>query len=101
MMEISVMITEPFERSRQIVEAEETLGLKIKPKKCEVFFLGDITEKRRSTILASLKKLCPGIKTPKKDKLSFLVHCSVGNHKQIYSKRKSMNWEKVLEMLKN
>ena len=33
------------------------------------FFLGDITEKRRSTIFASFQKLCPGIKTPKKDEL--------------------------------
>ena len=31
------------------------------------FFLGDITEKRQSTILASFQKLCPGIKAPKKD----------------------------------
>ena len=36
------------------------------------FFLGDITEKRRSTILASFQKLCPGIKTPKKDELIIL-----------------------------
>ena len=36
------------------------------------FFLGDITEKRRSTILASFHKLCPGIKTPKKDELIIL-----------------------------
>ena len=31
------------------------------------FFIGDITEKRRSTILASFQNFCPGIKTPKKD----------------------------------
>ena len=36
------------------------------------FFPGDITEKRRSTILASFQKLCPGIKTPKKDELIIL-----------------------------
>ena len=36
------------------------------------YFLGDITEKRRSTILASFQKLCPGIKTQKKDKLIIL-----------------------------
>ena len=36
------------------------------------FFIGDITEKRRSTILASFQKLCPGIKTPKKDELIIL-----------------------------
>ena len=35
-------------------------------------FLGDITEKRRSTIVASFQKLCPGIKTPKKDELIIL-----------------------------
>ena len=32
----------------------------------------DITEKRRSTISASFQKLCPGIKTPKKDELIIL-----------------------------
>ena len=37
-----------------------------------IFFLGDITEKRQSTVLASFLKLCPGIKTPKKDKLIVL-----------------------------
>ena len=36
------------------------------------FFSGDITEKRRSTILASFQKLCLGIKRPKKDELIFL-----------------------------
>ena len=57
---------------KKIVEAERTLGLKIKPTKCEIFFPGDITEKRRSTILASFQKLCPGIKTPKKDEFIIL-----------------------------
>ena len=57
---------------KQIVEAEKTLGLKIKPTKCEIFFPGDITEKRQSTILASFQKLCPGIKTPKRDELIIL-----------------------------
>ena len=37
-----------------------------------IFFLGDITEKRRSTILASFQKLCSGIKTPKNDELIIL-----------------------------
>ena len=57
---------------KKIVEAEKTLGLKIEPTKCEAFFLGDITEKRRCTILASFQKLCPGIKTPKKCNLIIL-----------------------------
>ena len=38
----------------------------------KIFFPGDITEKRRSTILASFQKFCPGIKTPKKDELIIL-----------------------------
>ena len=57
---------------KKLVEAERTLGLKIKPTKCEFFFPGDITEKRQSTILASFQKLCPRIKTPKKDALIIL-----------------------------
>ena len=32
-------------------------------------FLGDITGKRRSTILASFQKICPGIKTATKDEI--------------------------------
>ena len=39
---------------------------------CPTFFLGDITEKRRSTVLASFQKLCPGVKTPKNDELIIL-----------------------------
>ena len=37
-----------------------------------IFFLDDITEKQRSTVLASFQKLCPGIKTPKEDELIIL-----------------------------
>ena len=66
---------------RKIVEAEKTLGLKINPKKCELFILGDVTVKRRSTILASFEKICPGIKTPTKEELTFLVHRSVRNRR--------------------
>ena len=58
-----------LEDLKKIVEAERTLGLKIKHTKCEIFSPGDITEKRRSTTLASFQKLCPGIKTPKKVEL--------------------------------
>ena len=57
---------------KKIVEAEKTLGFKIKPTNCEYFFLGDITENRRSTILSSFRKLCPGIKTPKKGEIIIL-----------------------------
>ena len=69
------MILEPFQKISKNVETEKTLGIKIKPTKCEIVFLGDITEKRRSTILASFQKLCPGIKTPKKDEL--IIHGSL------------------------
>ena len=62
---------------KKIVEAERTLGLKIKPTKCEIFFPCDITEKRRSTILASFQKLCPRVKTPKKEEL-FILGSPVG-----------------------
>ena len=51
---------------RKIVEAEKTLGLKINTKKCEMFFLVDVTIKRRSTILASFEKICPGSKNQRK-----------------------------------
>ena len=67
------MIREPFKKiSKKNVEAEKMPGLKNEPTKCGFFFLGDITEKRRSTILASFQKLCPGIKLPKKDELIIL-----------------------------
>ena len=57
---------------KKIVDAEKTLGLKIKPTKCEIFFLGDVTEKRRLAILTAFQKICPGIKTPTKDELIIL-----------------------------
>ena len=41
---------------KKIVEAEKTQGLKSIPTESD-FFLGDITEIRRSTILASFQKL--------------------------------------------
>ena len=57
---------------KKIIEAERTLVLKIKPTKCEIFFPGDITKKRLSTILAYFQKLCPGFKTPKKEEFIIL-----------------------------
>ena len=75
---------------KKIVEAERTLGLKIKPTKCEIFFPGDITEKRQSTILASFQKLCPGIKTPKKDEL-FILGSPLGQKSQADLLEKKIN----------
>ena len=57
---------------KKIVEAEQTLGLKIKPTNRESFSPSDIVEKRRSKILEYFQKLCPGIKTSKKDELILL-----------------------------
>ena len=71
-MEIQVNIRAPFEKSQQNVDMEKTQGLKIKPTKCENFFLGDITGKCRSTILASFQKLCPVIQVSNKDELIIL-----------------------------
>ena len=56
---------------KQIVEAERMLDSKLNPRNV-IFSPGDITEKRRSTNLASFQKLCPGIKTPKKVELIIL-----------------------------
>ena len=61
----------------KIIEAERTLGLKIKPTKCEFFFSCDITEKRRSTILASFEKLSPRSKYQRNLNISFLIQRSV------------------------
>ena len=40
---------------KEIFEATNTLGLKVKPTKCESFFLSDITENQRSKVLAASK----------------------------------------------
>ena len=55
-----------------------------------VSFLGDITEKRRSTILASFQKLCPGIKTPKIDEL-IILGSPLGPKSQADLLRKKIN----------
>ena len=85
---------------KKVVDAEKPLGLKIKHE-MRIFFLGDITEKHRSTILASLQKLALGSKYQRKMNLSFLVHRSARNHKQTYWKTKSMNWKMLMKLLKN
>ena len=59
-----------------------------------IFFPGDITEKRRSTILAFSKIFAPGSKHQRKMNSSFLVHRSARNHKQTFWK-KNIELEKV------
>ena len=58
-------------------EAEKTMGLNCEPAKCETVFLGNITDKRRLTILASSQNICPGIKTPTKEVL-IILRSSIG-----------------------
>ena len=54
-----------------------------------------------SAILAFFKIICPGSKHQRKMNLSFLVHRSAQNRRQTYWERKLMNWEKLMELLKN
>ena len=65
-----------------------------------MFFPGDITEKRGSTILASFQKLCPGIKTPKNDEL-IILGSPLGPKSQADFWKILMNWKKLTELLKN
>ena len=63
------------------------------------FFLGEITEKRRSTILASFQKLCTWIKTQKKDEL-ILLGSPLGPKSQAdVLEKKSIELEKVNEIV--
>ena len=84
---------------KKFVEAERTLGLEIKPTKSLIVFPGDITEKRKSTILASFQKLCPGIKTPKKYEL-IILGSPLGQKSQADLLEKKINeLEKVNEIV--
>ena len=63
------MITEPFRTiSEKLLERKKILDSKLSPRNVS-FFLGDNTEKRQSTILASFQ----GIKTPTEDELKILA----------------------------
>ena len=53
----------------------------------QFFFLGDITEKRRSTILAFSRKFCPGIKTSKINGAIFLGSSVGPQTQQTYWKK--------------
>ena len=64
-------------------------------------FSGDINGKRRSTILAAFQKLCPGIKTSKKDKL-IVLGSPLGPELQADVLQKKINeMETITEFLKN
>ena len=54
---------------KKIVEVEKKLDSKTNSRKVNFFFFFDITEKQKSTNLASSKKIGPGIETPTNDEL--------------------------------
>ena len=59
------------------------------------FFLGNTTEKRRLTILASFQKIGAEIKTPTKDEL-FVLGSPLGPKSQAdVLEKKLMNWKKI------
>ena len=89
------MITEPFLKISKNYWSGKTLGLKIKPLTFD-FFLGDITEKRRSTILASFQKICSGTKTPKKDEYIFRGSTLGYKSQADLSEKKNDKQEKVI-----
>ena len=69
-----------------------------------IFFLDDITEKRRLTILGTFQKRCPGIKSPEKDELIILcgTKSPLGPKSQAdILEKKLMNRKKIMELLKN
>ena len=61
----------------------------------QIFFLVDITEKRRSTILAFFRKLCPGFKTPNQDELTILGSLLGPKSQADLLEKKSNELEKV------
>ena len=63
------------------------------------FFLGDLNEKRQSTILASFKRFCPGIKTPEKDELILLCSPHGPNSKADLLEKKLKELENVNGMV--
>ena len=75
---------------KKLLKRKERWDSKLNPRNVE-FFTGDITEKRRSTILASFQKILPRDQNTREIILSFLVHRSARNHKQTYWKRKLLN----------
>ena len=66
-----------------------------------IFFLGDITGKRRSTILASFQKFCPGIKTSMKKELIILGSPLGPKSQADLMENKNNELENLMELLKN
>ena len=68
------MITEPFRKiSKKLLKRKERWDSKLNPRNMKLTSLvNSLKNDDRQTILASFQKLCPGIKTPKKDELIIL-----------------------------
>ena len=61
-----------LEDLKKIKEVAAELGLKIKPSKCEITFLGQITSRMRDRILSEFNSVCPGIIVTPKEELELL-----------------------------
>ena len=61
-----------FEDLKRIKEDAARLGLKVKPSKCEITFLGQITSSLRDHILSEFNSVCPGIIVTPKEELELL-----------------------------
>ena len=85
---------------KKLLKLKKRWDSKLNPRTEKFFDGGDITEKRRSTILASFQKLCPGIKTPKKDELIVLGSPLGPKSQSILLEKKLMNWKMLMELLK-
>ena len=64
----------PSKDLKKMLKQKKRWDSKLNPTKYEIFYLGDITEKRRSTILVSFQKIGPGIRTATKEVL--IIFCS-------------------------
>ena len=79
---------------KKMLKQKERWDSKLNPRNV-IFFPSDITEKRRSIILASFQTLCPGIITPKKDEF-FILGSLLGPESQADSlEKKLLNWKKI------
>ena len=61
-----------LEDLKRIKEDAARLGLKVKPSKCEITFLGQITSSLRDHILSEFNSVCPGIIVTPKEELELL-----------------------------
>ena len=81
---------------KKLLKRKERWDSKLNPRNVKGWvFNCDITEKRRSTILGSFQKLCPGIKTPKKYELIILGSPRGPKSQADFLEKKTNELEKV------